>query len=408
VKILHVNKYLYRRGGAEAYMLDLRDLQQQNGDTVACFAMAHPENEPSEYSDFFPPRLELNPPPAGMMGRLRAAGRILYSPAARAGMAEVLDRFRPDVVHLHNIYHHLSPSILRPLVERSIPSVMTLHDYKLACPTYRFLAHGEPCTACSGARFHHAVLKRCNGGSLPASLLNAIESTVHSWSSAYAPVQHFIAPSQFLFDQMSKAGIFPERLVHLPHYVDPDLYPRKSAPGGGILYAGRLSFEKGVNVLIRAAAEAQLSLEIAGDGPDRQKLETLTSELGATRIRFHGHLAKKELGSWIEQSAVVALPSQWYENQPLVVLEAYACAVPVVGSALGGIPELVEDGVTGRLVPPGAWERWTEALRDLIQEPERCFAMGQQARRFAEERFSRERHLNSLYATYRSAQKRVA
>ena len=180
MRILHVNKFLHRRGGAEAYMLDLAEAQRAEGHDVGFFAMQHPENDGDVNDDLFPARMELNPPPEGLAARVRTAGQIIYRPDARAGMDAVLDRVRPDVVHLHNIYHQLSPSILRPVKKRGIAAVMTLHDYKLACPTYQFLdADGKICEACLPGKFRNATRKRCNQGSLAGSALATIELSVH-------------------------------------------------------------------------------------------------------------------------------------------------------------------------------------------------------------------------------------
>src|SRR5580704_3751411 len=154
VRILHVNKFLYRRGGAEAYMEDLADLQIAAGHTVAFFGMAHPQNTHLEYAAEFPSHIELEPPPPTLIGRARGVARMLYSTSASRGMDNVLADFQPDVVHMHNIYHQLSPSVLRPVARRRIPAVMTLHDYKLACPTYQFLDHGNLCQACLGGHFN--------------------------------------------------------------------------------------------------------------------------------------------------------------------------------------------------------------------------------------------------------------
>ena len=143
MRILHVNKFLYRRGGAEAYMEDLADLQVAAGHTVSFFGMAHPLNTHLEYASHYPRDIEFEPPPAQLSERVRGVARMLYSTSASKGMDAVLSEFRPDVVHLHNIYHQLSPSVLRPIARRRIPAVMTLHDYKLACPTYRFLDHAK-------------------------------------------------------------------------------------------------------------------------------------------------------------------------------------------------------------------------------------------------------------------------
>src|SRR4051812_4177897 len=148
MRLLHVNKYLYRRGGAEAYLLDLAELQTARGHEVALFGMAHSENPPLPLERHFPGYVELDPLPARRLDRAKAAARMFWSTSSRRGMQAVLDDFAPDVVHLHNVYHQLSPSILAPLRDRDTAVVMTMHDYKLVCPSYRLLDHGRPCTAC--------------------------------------------------------------------------------------------------------------------------------------------------------------------------------------------------------------------------------------------------------------------
>lgn len=403
MRILHVNKFLYRRGGAEAYMLELAALQQGAGHTVEFFAMQHPKNLPSRYGAEFPAHLELDPIPAGVAAKVHGAGRLLYSPSAFRGMARVVRDFKPDLVHLHNIYHQLSPSILRPLAANSIPTVMTLHDYKLACPTYRFLDKGRICEACLGGHFHQALLRRCNRGSLAASGLNALEMTLHFAIGAYNPVHLFLCPSRFLAGKMKAAGVYPERLRHLPLFVRTDDVEYKSKPGGGVAFAGRLSYEKGVDVLIRATAAAEVRLEIAGEGPDDANLQGLAATLAEGMVTFHGRLAPDEVGEMLRRSALAALPSRWYENQPLSVLDAHACGVPVAASNIGGVPELVEDTVDGYLVPPDDPGALAERLRLVAQSPDAAFEMGLAGRRKAEEKFSPAKHLEGLASAYAEA-----
>jgi len=199
-------------------MFDLARLQADAGDEVAFFGMDHPDNEPMPYSRHFPSYVEFRDPSMSM--RIRASARMLYSSSAEAGIDAVITDFRPDVVHLHNIYHQLSPSVLRPLDRAGIPSVMTLHDYKLACPTYQFLDHGKVCEACLGGHFYHAATHRCKDGSAAASLLAAVESYAHGITRAYSPVRLFICPSRFLADKMKEAGVFPERMRLLNHFID--------------------------------------------------------------------------------------------------------------------------------------------------------------------------------------------
>jgi glycosyltransferase involved in cell wall biosynthesis len=408
VRILHVNKFLYRRGGAEAYMEDLADLQVAAGHTVAFFGMAHPLNTHLQYSKHYPAHIELEPPPPTMIGRVRGVGRMLYSTSASRGMDAVLTEFRPDVVHMHNIYHQLSPSVLRPVARRKIPTVMTLHDYKLACPTYQFLDHGNLCQACLGGHFQHAVLRRCKDGSLGASAAMAAELAIHTISGAYSPVSVFICPSRFLEGRMRAAGVFPRRMRHVPHFIDTKEIPIKAAPGGGIVLAGRLSPEKGIDVAIRAMGDIEGAvLDIAGTGPDEAPLRRLAESVAPGRVRFLGLVDKAEVQRLMLAASVVVVPSRWYENQPMVVLESLARGVPVVGSDLGGMPELIEPGETGDLVPPNDPKALAAALRPYISEPGVGFAMRDRARATIVAEFSPEQHLDRIGAMYDQAAKAV-
>ena len=404
MRILHVNKFLHRRGGAESYMLDLAQGQRQRGDHVGFFAMEHPENDEDPNADLFPSRMELNPPPSGLFAKARTAGQILYRPDAREGMEKVLDRERPDLVHLHNIYHQLSPSILRPLAQRGIPSVMTLHDYKLICPTYQFLDHGKICEACLPGRFREAAKRRCNNGSAFGSALSALELRVHTSTGAYSPVDAFLCPSEFLLGKMREGNAFPDRLVHLPNFCDVSSVLPAQDPGAGVLYAGRLSPEKGVDVLIEATAllPENIAVTIAGDGPSRPELERLAEDRGvADRVRFLGRIPMAALHDQMRASATVVVPSRWYENQPMTILEAFGCSRPVVASDIGGLPEQIEEGVTGRLVPHDDPPRLAEALALVAGDPATAHAMGLAARQRAVAAYSIDAHLEALDQVYR-------
>ncbi|MBJ7596260.1 MAG: glycosyltransferase [Candidatus Dormibacteraeota bacterium] len=404
MRILHVNKFLYRRGGAEAYMEDLADLQVAAGHTVAFFGMQHPLNTHLEYQQFFPSHIEMEPPPTTMSGRVRGAARMVYSTSAARGMHAVIDRFEPDVVHLHNIYHQLSPSVLRPVARRHLPAVMTLHDYKLACPTYQFLDHGNICEACLGGKFHNALLRRCKDGSLAASAAAAGELFIHTATRAYAPVRVFVCPSRFLADKMAEAGVFVRRLRHVPHFIDYAPLALKDEPGGGILVAGRLSPEKGVDVAVRAVGMLDgATLDIAGAGPEEARLRALAEQVAPGRVRFHGLLDKPGVDRMMRAASVVVVPSRWYENQPMVVLEALARGVPVVGSALGGLPELIEPGATGDLVPANDPVALAGALAPFLADPGYGMSMRERARQRVASEFSPQRHLERIETAYRDA-----
>jgi len=405
MRVLHVNKFLYRRGGAEGYMLDLAELQAKAGHEVAFFGMEHPENPPLPLAAHFPSFVELDPPPRGAYGRVAAGMRMIHSTDSRRGMDAVISRFQPDVAHLHNIYHQLSPSVLRPLAAHGVPVVMTLHDYKLACPSYQFLDHGRICEACLGGRFHNAVLRRCKNGSLGNSLLLAVEATAHRLTGAYDSVGTFVCPSEFMAGKMLAAGIKPSRLRVLNHFIDLATIEPKQRPGGPVVFAGRLAPEKGVDVLVEAIGLLgdEARLEVAGDGPERERLEALAEARAPGRVRFWGRLSKGRLMELLSDAAVCAIPSRWYENQPMAVLEAFACGVPVVATGLGGLPELIEPGTDGEIVPSDDPAMLAKAIDGLLHDPVRAFAMGRAGLAKLHQRFTPERHLEQLDDIYHGA-----
>src|SRR5262245_61722734 len=208
MRVLHVNKFLYRRGGAEGYLFDVARLQERAGDEVAFFGMAHADNDPGlRFEEHFPSQVDLEPPPPGVRGRIDAAARMIWSTSARRGLAKTLRDFKPDVVHMHNVYHQLSPSVVAACRDAGVPVVMTLHDYKLACPSYQMLDKGRPCDACVTGGPLQAARRSCKDGSRSASTLLAVESWLHRRFRAYDGVDVFIAPSEFLAGVMHQAGV---------------------------------------------------------------------------------------------------------------------------------------------------------------------------------------------------------
>jgi glycosyltransferase involved in cell wall biosynthesis len=229
--------------------------------------------------------------------------------------------------------------------------------------------------------------------------------TVHTVFGAYDPVHRFACPSRFLEGKMRAARVYPDRLRWVPNFVDPDVIAPKTASGGGVAYVGRLSEEKGVDVLLEALERAPaLHLDVLGDGPERPALERLASSLRVTdRVTFRGRLPAAAVHEAMRSAAMVAVPSRWYENMPITVLEAFAAGVPVVASALGGIPELIDDGRDGILVPPDEPGILAEALAALTDGVDRAFEMGRNARAKVEDRFTPASHLARIDALYAEA-----
>lgn len=403
MRVLHVNKFLYRRGGAESYMLDLAELQTRRGHQVELFGMRSPEDvDGLSLSDTFPPHVELEPAPRGLAG-IAAGARMVWSLSSSRGMARALERFRPDVVHCHNIYHQLSPSILAPIRRAGVRCVMTLHDYKLACPSYQLLAGGELCEACVEGSRLNAIRRRCKSGSLGASALLALESSVHAAADAYDPVDVFISPSRFLASVMTRAGIAPERIAVVNHFLDMGVTVQGPGARAGFVFAGRLSPEKGVDTLIRAASltRSSAAVHIAGDGPARPQLERLATEVAPGRVVFHGRLAKHELSALVASCVASVVPSRWYENQPMTILESYAAQVPAVVTNLGGMPELVRDGEDGLIVPHNDPTALAAALDLLAADPDLALRMGRAGQARLASAFDPDRHVSRLEAIYR-------
>ncbi len=405
MKVLQVNKFFYVHGGVDTYYFNLLALLEAHGDQVVHFAMQDERNRPSPYADLFVSNVDLRGS-SGPWNQVRAAARILYSFEARRKIAALLDREHPQLAHLHHIYHQLSPSILPLLKARSLPVLLTLHDYKLICPNYSLLTQGQICERCAGHAFYHAVTHRCVQDSTLKSALCAVEMTLHRWSGIYVRnVDLFLAPSQFLRDKMVQYGIPSSQIACLPNFAPLETYRPSFDHRGYYVYIGRLERIKGVETLLRAAAAAGpaggLELWIVGTGREQPHLQELARQLGADHVRFLGFQSGPALIDLLSGAAFVVVPSEWYENAPLTVLEAFACGKPVIASRLGGLPELVRDGETGLLFRPGDVDELRAAIERLAADPGSIAALGRQARQRAENEWSGQAHYAALMAIYR-------
>ena len=385
MRILVVNKFYWEKGGSERVLFDLAHGYEAAGHEVIPFSMASTRNLPSPHADRFVPEVRWEG--GGPLGALRAAAHVIHSAEAKARLAALLRDLRPDVAHLHNFHHQLSPSIVDALREAGIPAVHTLHDYKVVCPNYLLFTEGAVCERCAGGRFGHAVRHRCLRGSLAASAVGAVESAWHrARGTLERGIRVFVAPSRFLAGKIAAMGFgAPTRVI--PNGLDvSEILPATSA-GEGFLYAGRLSREKGVGTLLEAVRRAgDIRLTVAGDGPDADRLRRSAADAGG-RVRFVGALPRTEVLALARGSRAVVMPSEWYENAPMAALEALASGVPVIASAIGGLPEIVRDDDTGVLVPPGSPDALANALRSLQDAPERAHRLGRRGREVVEREY---------------------
>jgi glycosyltransferase involved in cell wall biosynthesis len=398
-----VQTFYYPRGGDSTYMLSLSKLLEEKGHEVVPFAMESPKNLPSPYARFFvseidfPELLRRSSPGAAW----KVATRSIYNGEARRKIAALVDEVKPDVAHFHNIHAHLTASIVSPLRARCVPIVWTLHDYRLICPNTSLLSGGEICERCIPNRFYHAVLQRCKKGSFAASCAAMLSTLYDRFERLPSRVDRFITPSAFLRSKLLEGGFDPARIDCVPNFADLAGFaglPEKDY----FCYVGRLSHEKGLDVLVRAVAALDTGrLLVVGDGPEADNLKALALELGTKRVEFAGYRSGEELKRIIAESQFVVLPSRWYENLPYTVMEAFAASKAVVASAIGGIPEMVDDGENGLLVPAGDPGALAAALRRMLGDRRVREEMGRRGREKAERCYGREKHYEEIERIYR-------
>jgi glycosyltransferase involved in cell wall biosynthesis len=398
--LLSINNYHYRRGGADIMFLEQNRLFEEQGWDVVPFAMQHEQNEPTPWSEHFPDELEFGNS-YSPLGTAVRAGRVVYSLQARRRLRRVIDLARPDVAHVHNVYHHLSPSVLGQLGSSGIPTVVTLHDLKLACPAYQMLTHDGICERCKGGRLYNVALHRCIKGSRLLSTVVLAESSVSRLTGAFTRnVDRFITPSRFYRDKLVEWGFDRERFSYIPNHIDPDLFDPRYEPGRAFIYFGRLAREKGLDTLVRAAAAADVPLWLVGTGPEAGPLAELARSLGA-QVELFGYLSGGPLHERVRAARASVLPSEWYENAPVAVMESYALGKPFIGARIGGIGELVREGETGYGFTSGSVDELADALRRMADLPdEQVAAMGREGRRWMEADFTSARYVERVLALY--------
>lgn len=406
--LLNINTYHYRRGGADVVSFEHMRLFAECGWPVAAFAMHHPANEPSPWSRHFVEEIEYGRP-YSLPEQLGKAGQAIYSLEARRNLAGLLDVFPAEIAHLHNIYHHLSPSILPLLKRRGIPTVMTAHDLKLACPAYRMHDGRAVCERCRSGFLLACTLRRCLHGSWTLSALVTLESSLHRLLGLYRRhLDAIVCPSRFYRDTLIAWGWPADRLVHIPNPVRALDRPFSPAPPGRhVLYFGRLSAEKGLATLIRAAADAGVPVVLAGEGPERPALERLAAACGADAA-FRGRLDAAALAAEIDAARVCVLPSEWYENAPMSLVEAASRGRITIGADIGGIPEMIRPGETGFLFKAGSFADLATRLREVADLPDaRLREMGAAAAAFVRAEFSESAYVAAMTDLYRSLGVRI-
>jgi len=420
MKILLINKFFYRRGGAEVVFFHTAELLRRAGHQVIEFSMKHPENKDSPYANYFVESVDF-PTLTGLWPMMRQAVRAIYSRQAYRNLLELLRREQPDIAHLHNYHFHLTPSILYALREAQVPVVHTLHDYHLACPNHGFYDYRRDvvCEDCPQHGFHRVLVRGCMQVGRVRSFVAYAEAMLYRLLGTYRRlVQHYIAPSEFLRSKLSPRPVPPDMISVLPNTVE-DYGGLGAVSGdGALLYAGRLSREKGLDLVVEVARRLpQTRWRLAGSGPFENELRRTIEQHNISNVTLLGHLDGEALRGEFRRARAVVLPSRCYENCPLAVLEAMSAGRPTIGARIGGIAELVHEGETGWLFDLGSADDLERAVRKALSgtgvSPVNVHGqsargghatfLGETARRTFLERYAPEIHLRRLLAIYEKA-----
>lgn len=398
IKVIFLNNYFYIRGGSEAVFFNEMELLKLNGHGIVPFSRHFSKNLNSEYSQYYPSDFSYES--GFFVKKVVTALKMIYSIESKNKFKMLINNIKPDIIHAHNIYGRLTYSVIDVAKTKKVPVVMTLHDYKLICPSYTMLLKGKPCEKCKGHYFYNCILTRCHKGSLSASTVYTLESYFNRYFKKYEWIRYLICPSKFSLKKHLEAGLPEEKLVHLPNFVKIEDYEPHYKSGDYILYVGRLSKEKGVLTLLKAIKGIDMQLKIVGDGPMREVCEKFVSENNLNNVQFLGYKSGEELKQLYRNAAFLIIPSECYENQPMTIIESFAYGKPMIGSNIGGIPEMIIDGQTGLLFEPGNDIELREKIVCLLSNPSIIENMGRKAREKAEIEYSSDIHYNKLIEIY--------
>jgi glycosyltransferase involved in cell wall biosynthesis len=403
MRVLYVNKFLFPKGGDAVATLRTGELVARSGHAAFFWGMSHPENGRLPNEGLFVSHKDFNRRHTGVLRSISLGLNVLYSIESRQKIGKFIDWCKPEVVHLNNFAHQISPSIIDEISRRGIPMVMTLHDYKLACGAYFPLRLGRVCEACRGGRHYRCFLNRCVKGSYSKSLLTSTEMYLHhAILGTYRKIQRFISPSLCMIAHLKRMGIHLP-FEHLPSFVAVDR--PENRPRGRyskeIAYLGRLSPEKGLVSLLRAVQPSdRFIVHVIGEGEQRAELERMKVARSLDNVHFHGHLPQTRVAEVLGRCRAIVLPSVGLENYPTCLLEAFALGVPGIGARIGGIPEIIRDRQSGLTFEPGDHHELRDKIIALTEDRPLAEWMGQNARQQVESENSAPGFLRQLMSIY--------
>lgn len=406
MKVLLINNFFSLVGGVEVYISKLGGMLRKYGIEVGYFAT---DKQPYlvkgyKYSKYFPHYKDFN---AIKLKEFIKNPSYFYNVEAKEKLDEFLEIYKPDIAHINSISRHLSPSVIKSLKEKGIPVIMTLHDGFFACPdTGLIKGNGDFCYKypCAKGNVFHCILNKCNEGSLIKSIVSSSEFFYRKIHRLYDKIDLFIAPSRAIKDLALYSGVNKQKIVLLNNFIDEDLftYEPDYLSKNYFLYAGRLVKEKGIEFLLQAMLmlPPEIELHIAGSGEQEEELKNLALLYGLNNVKFLGMLSQSELKKEYRDCIASVLPANYFEAFGLSVIESFAYGKPVIGTDIGAIPELIDNGKTGYLVKSANPEELAGAMLKLINN-NIAVKMGRIARLEALSKYSAGDHADKLIKIYK-------
>lgn len=395
MRILLVNKFHYLRGGSEKYYFELAKLLKNHGHTVAFFSMKNENNIKTGDREYFVDEIDMN------TGSKFEALNVIYSKKNKALMEKALEEFKPDIVHINNFQRQLSASIIDAVKEKNIPLIMTAHDLNPICPASIMLYNGEVCEDCITKGYTSCIKKKCIKNSMLKSVLGYIEKKYYDLHKMFCKVDCIISPSEFNKNQLLKGKLKCNDITVIHNFVN-ETEKTDYTLGDCAFYFGRLSREKGILNLVEAINNIPgARLMIAGDGPEKENIQTYIKEHKLeNRITLLGYLNQDEIRENIRKCRFVAVPSIWYENCPYSILETMEIGKPIIGSKIGGIPELIQDGINGFTYEHNDVSELTNKLKKLFNNDETVKQFSKNSKKIFIQNYSAEAYYNKLMAVY--------
>lgn len=408
MRILEVNQCHYRRGGADVVYLETGKLFESKGHQIAYFSTANSKNETTSYDQYFLKNIDLRK--ASLFEKVRHVREYLYNKEAVEKLKQLITDFRPDVAHIHLFYASLSVSVLETLKNYNIPIVHTIHDYRLLCPVDTLLdTNKQVCEKCAQGGLFYCMLSRCSEKNIfHSTVVNFERLFWHYFKSPLHFIDHFHFVSQFCMQK--HINYLPElKSKSSFHYNFSKITKEPSENSESYyLYYGRLAFQKGVLTLVHAWKEMpdNLKLKIVGTGSHEKQVQRYIKKFSLNNIELLGYKTGNELTTLIQSSHFVLVPSEWYENNPMTIIEAYKLGVPVIGANIGGIPELIQSKKTGFIFEP---KNKNSLIKTLIKSKALCreeyAAMVQNCKAFADQYFSSDSNYEYLLSVFNSVLK---